>query len=292
MVRFLSIPPYAGYLACVFLAAAIAGTGCTNQAKVSEEKANHWAVAVAGRATEDVKEVERGLPVGAVQIASLWAQGADPSKDLPAVRRGLTRVRAEVPDLTRASSTFFALTDARGVAIRNDLEQDVMAGQDVWRLFPDLEKARTGGVATSAGLFVGARAPGGPDRDWVAAAAVKGDHGEFAGMLLTGWPFRRFAFHLQEWLRHDLIEEQAKTKDPGKLPIVYVSVFDGTGVYSAPLTPSVNEAALVQLGLVGKTVQGPVHGVLPITGRDFGFAAVRVPDLEPEAGVVVLWSEI
>ena len=167
-----------------------------------------------------------------------------------------------------------------------------MAGQDVWRLFPDLEKAKNGGVATATGLFAGARAPGGPDRDWVAAAVVKGDHGEFAGMLLTGWPYRRFAFHLQEWMRHDLIEEQAKTKDLGKLPIVYVSVFDGTGVYSAPQTPSVNEAALVQVGLVGRTAQGPAHGVLSITGRDFAYAAARVPALEPDAGVVILWSGI
>ncbi len=287
-----SLPPRAACVAWVMVAAALAGVSCTNQTKVSEEKATRWVVDLARRAADDVKEVERGLPVGATRIASLYAQGADPSKDLPAVRHGLNRVRADVPDLTRAASTFFALTDAHGVAIRNDLEQDVMAGQDVWRLFPGLEKAKTGGVATAGGLFAGARAPGGPDRDWVAAAAVKDDHGELAGMLLTGWPFRRFAFHLQEWLRHDLIEEQARTKDLGSLPIVYVSVFDATGVYSAPLTPSVNEAALVQVGLVGKTEQGIVHGVLSITGRDFGYAAARVPALEPDAGVVLLWSEI
>jgi hypothetical protein len=214
------------------------------------------------------------------------------SKDLGAVRQGLRKIRAEVPDLTRASSTFFALTDAHGVAIRNDLEQDVMAGQDVWKLFPDLEKAKTSGVVTAVGLFGGARAPGEPDRDWVAAAPVKDDKGEFAGLLLTGWTLRRFAYHLQESLRHDLIEEQAKTKDPGKLPIVYVSVFDKSGLYAAPLTPPVNEKALVDLDLVGKTANGPVHGVINITERDFGYAAARVPELEPEGGVVTLWSEI
>jgi len=273
------------------LAAVLAGA-CTNQAKVSEERATRWAAEVGHRASEDVKEVERGLPVGAAQLASLWAKGGDPSKDLPAVRKGLVRIRAEVPDLTRASSTFFALADAHGIAIRNDLEQDVMAGQDVWKLFPDLQKAREGGVARAGGLFAGARGPGGPDRDWVAAAAIKDDKGELAGVLLTGWTLRRFAFHLQEWLRHDLTEEQAKTKDPGKLPIVYVLVFDATGVYSAPLTPSVNEQAIGQLGLGARTASASVHGVVSITDRDFGYAAVRVPELEPDAGIVILWSEI
>jgi hypothetical protein len=247
---------------------------------------------MAQRATEDVAEVKRGLPAGATQLASLYADGADPAKDLPGIRKGLRRIRAEVPDLTRAVSTFFALTDAQGIAVRNDLEQDVMAGQDVLKLFPDLGKAKEGGVATAAGLFGGARAPGEADRDWVAAAAVKNAQGTYEGLLLTGWTFRRFAFHLQEALKHDLVEEQAKTKDPGKLPIVYVAVFDTSGLYAPPLTPAVNEKALLDLGLVGKTSAGPAHGTINITDRDFGYAAARIPDLEPDAGVVVLWSEI
>jgi len=273
--------------------AVAATSGCTNQGKVSEDRATRWVAELGRRATEDVAEIQRGLPVGATQLAALYAKGADPSKDLPAVRKALVRVRADVPDLTRASSTFFALADASGIAIRNDLEQDVMAGQDVLKLFPGLEKAKGGGgVAVALGQFAGPPVPGGPNRDWVAATAIKGEKGEVAGMLLTGWTLRRFAFHLQEWLRHDLIDEQAKTKDPGKLPIVYAFVFDATGVYSAPLTPTVNEQALTQLGLTDKTASAMAHGVVSITDRDFGYAAVRVPSLEPDGGVVVLWSEI
>ena len=37
---------------------------------------------------------------------------------------------------------------------------------------------------------------------------------------------------------------------------------------------------------------GAVHGVLSITDRDFGYAATRIPALEADGGVVVLWSEI
>jgi hypothetical protein len=270
----------------------VASAGCKDAAKVGEEMATHSATLMAARATEDVAEVKRGLPLGATQLAALYASGSDPAKDLPAVRKGLRRVRAEVPDLTRAVSTFFALADAQGIAVRNDLEQDVMAGQDVLKLFPDLAKAKDGGVVTATGLFGGARAPGEADRDWVAAAPIKDAQGTFVGYLLTGWTLRRFAFHLQEALKHDLIEEQAKTKDPGKLPIVYVSVFDKSGLYAAPLTPAVNEKALTDLDLVSKTAGGAAHGTLTITDRDFGYAASRVPELEPDAGIVVLWSEI
>jgi len=285
--------PPARVLLCIALgASSFATMSCKDGAKLSEERATRSATLMSQRATEDVAEVKRGLPVGAAQLASLYADGADPAKDLPAVRKGLRRIRAEVPDLTRAVSTFFALTDAQGIAVRNDLEQDVMAGQDVLKLFPDLARAKDGGVVSAAGLFGGARAPGEPDRDWVAAAPIKNGQGAFAGLLLTGWTFRRFAFHLQEALKHDLIEEQAKTKDPGKLPIVYVAVFDKAGLYAPPLTPEVDEKALKDLDLVSKTSAGPAHGTISITDRDFGYAASRIPDLEPDAGVVVLWSEI
>jgi len=286
------LSPHSFAMACLIGLSPLAADGCKDAAKTSEANATQAARDVAKRAVEDVGDVRRGLPAGATELAALYARGADPSKDLPAVRRGLRKIRAEVPDLTRAVSTFFAVADSHGIAIRNDLEQDVMAGQDVWKLFPELEKATSGGVATAVGLFAGARAPGEPDRDWVAATAIHDDHGAVAGVLLTGWTLRRFAFHLQESLRHDLIETQAKTRDPGKLPIVYVAVFDRTGVYSAPQTPPVNEKAVAALDLVSKTAGAPVHGVLSITDRDFGYAAARVPELEADGGVVVLWSEI
>jgi hypothetical protein len=204
----------------------------------------------------------------------------------------LRQIRAEVPDLTVAKSTFFALADAQGVAIRNDLEQDVMAGQNVVTIFPALKKALQGSFATATGLFPTTSPPSPPDRDWMAAAPVKGDQGQVLGILLTGWTFRRFANHLQESLRHDLQEALLKAKDTGKLPILYVMVFDGSGVYSAPLTPPVNDKALADMNLVDKTAQGAVHGVLNITDRDFGYAAVRVPKLGGDVGIAVLRSEI
>ncbi len=276
---------------CLGLALAVLA-GCTDHGKVAEEKATHAIDAVAKRAAADVNDLAVGMPAAMPKLAPLFAQGAEPSGDLAGVRKALRQIRAEVPELTRSNSTFFALTDAKGIAVRNDLDQDVMAGQDVWKLFPELKKTTDAPFVTTTGLFAGARAPGDPDRDWVAATPLKDPHGAFAGMLLGGWTMRRFAYHLEEAFRHDLTAEQAKTKDPGKLPIVYVSVFDPSGVYCAPTTPAVNRQALIDLGLVARTSGGAVHGVVSITDRDFGYAAVRVPTVEAEGGVVVLWSEI
>jgi hypothetical protein len=281
------------YVACLGLGVlSLSLGGCKDQAKLSEQKALEHATDMSGLAEKDVGEVERGLPLGAAQMASLYANGADPQKDLPAVRSGLRHIRAEIPDLTVAKSTFFALADTQGVAIRNDLEQDVMAGQNVVAIFPALHKAIDGTFATATGQFPTKTPPSPPDKDWMAAAPIKGDHGQVAGILLTGWTYRRFANHLQESLRHDLQEALLKAKDNGKLPILYVMVFDSTGIYSPPLTPPINDKTLSDLDLVAKTANGPVHGVVNITDRDFGYAAVRVPKLAADMGIAVLRSEI
>jgi hypothetical protein len=277
-------------LTCI--AASLALTSCKDQAKESERKAALDVTSLSALTDKDVGEVTEGLPIGASQMAALFANGADPSKDLAAVRGGLRRIRSDVPDLMVAKSTFFALTDAQGVAIRNDLEQDLMAGQNLASSFPDLRKALGGTFVTATGVFAGKEHASPPDRDWVAAAPVKGDHGQTVGLLVTGWTFRSFANHLQVTLRHDVQEALLNAKDTGKLPILYVMVFDGTGTYSAPLTPPVNDKALADLDLVAKTAAGPVHGVLNITDRDFGYAAARAPKLGVDAGIAVLRSEI
>jgi hypothetical protein len=278
--------------ALAWVMCATAGQACKDSAKQSEQKATDHVAELAALADKDVGEVERGLPAGAAQMASLFTNGTEPPKDLAAVRSGLRRIRAEVPDLTVAKSTFFALTDLQGVALRNDLEQDVMAGQNVVAIFPGLRKALDGSFTTTTGHFPSNPPPPTPDRDWMAAAPVKGDHGQVVGLLLTGWTYRRFANHLQESLRHDLQEALLKAKDTGKLPILYVMVFDSTGIYAPPMTPEVNEKALADLDVEAKTTGGPTHGVLNITDRDFGYAAVRVPRLAPDMGIALLWSEI
>ncbi len=272
---------------------AAAGTGCVDRGKLSEERATRWVATVAKTATDEIALLEVGLPLGARQFAPLYAHGADATDDLAGVRSGLLRVRGVVPELKRSDSSFFALTTANGLTIRNDLEQDVMAGQDAWKLFPKLREAKSGHAVVDVGLFGGSH-PSEPDRDWVMAAPVNDDAGKFVGTLMGGWTLRRFAFHLQDSLRHALADDQEKSGGTTKLPIVYVSVFDPAGVVSAPFMPTLDQQALVDLGLLAQTrAAGSVaHGRLSVEGREFGWAATRVAEFEPEGGVVLLWSEI
>jgi hypothetical protein len=265
-------------------------TGCKDQAKESASLATGDVQAMVALVDKDLGEVERGLPEGARRLAPLLADGADPHQDLAGVRKALMRIRRDVIDLMVAKSTFFALADANGVAIRNDLEEDVMAGKDLLPIFPALAKARDG-YATGTGAFPGPSSPNGPDEDWIAASPVKRGDGTTGALLVTGWSYRYFARHLQEALKTRLIDAAKAGGATGKVPIFYVALFDKAGVYSAPTTPAVDEQALAGQDLVGRTAGGPVQGTLTITDRAFGFAAARTPRMAPDTGVAVLRSE-
>lgn len=247
---------------------------------------------------KDVGEIERGLPEGAKKLSVLLAKESDPRGNAPAVRSALLKMRQQVPDLGIAKSTFFALADDKGIAIRNDNEQDTMAGKDLVGAWKGLEPVLKGTpfVATT-GKFPGAENPAGPDKEWVAAAPVKREDGSTMGILVTGWTYRRFAYHLQESARREIQDQLMRSGDKGKMPIIYVALFDKDAVYgaTAPKTmpfPAVNEEALGKLDLVGKTAAGPADGSLVITDRAFGWAAARAPKLGDGIGVVVLRSEI
>ncbi len=271
-------------------ASALGTAGCTDKGKLSEKEANANIDALVAIADADVGQIERGLPLGAAKLAPLWAKGADPRQDLHSIRSGLARMRREVPDLTVAKSTFFAIADDKGIAIRNDLEEDAMAGIALLPLFPELAKAEAGNYVATTGAFPGPALPSGPDKDWIAAVPIKKDDGAVGGILLTGWTFRRFAYHLQEQLLHDLTEKQGN----GRLPVLYVMIFDKTGLYGAAQTPHVNEQAIADLGPLAKTATGTqrAEGTLTITDRDFGWVVTRLPKLGPDIGIAVLRSEL
>jgi hypothetical protein len=274
------------------LAGALAALpSCKDQAKESAARAAADVTSLGALVDKDVGEVERGLPAGAQKLSALLANGADPKADVAGVRKALLRVRRDVQDLDVAKSTFFALADSHGVAIRNDLEEDVMAGQNLFSIFPGLTKAHDGYV-TTVGAFPGPPGKNGPDEDWIAGTPVKGPDGSTGAVFVTGWTWRFFARHLQESLKDQLTEEARKTGNEGKIPVFYVAVFDKTGVYSAPLTPPVDEKALADQDLVNKTAAGPAQGTANITDRAFGWAAARTPKLAPDTGIAVLRSEL
>lgn len=265
-------------------------TACKNSAEESANQAVQHAAMLGELAKNDVLEVERGLPEGAKRMAQLYANGADPERDLAAVRSSLKRIRRDVADLAIAKSTFFALANAHGVGIRNDLDQDAMAGQELTKSFPELARASKGEFVATSGAFVGFSGPN--DRDWVAASPIKREDGTIAGMLVTGWTYRAFARHLQECLLKEIKGKLLESKESNKLPILYVSLFEKGSVFSAPLTPPVTDQALVEADLPAKTAQGSFRGTLTITGRTFGLAALRVPKLGPDTGIAVLRSEV
>jgi len=275
-------------LAATFALSA-ASFGCKDQAKESAARAAEDIVATAALVDKDVGEIERGLPAGAKLLSTLVADGADPRQDVAGVRKALARVRREVVDLLVAKSTFFALADPSGIAIRNDLEEDVMAGQNLVAIFPTFSKA-TEGFVTGTGTFPGPPPKSGPDEDWVAAMPIRRADGSAGALLVTGWSYRYFARHLQEAYKTRLLD-QAKGNE-GKLPVYYIAVFDKKGVYPAPMTPLVDEQALAQQDLVARTASGLFQATITITDRAFGFAAVRTPKLAPDTGVVVLRSDL
>lgn len=279
--------------ACAAAAVVLAlAPGCKEKGKESAQKAAQDAETLADQVDKDVAEIDRGLPEGAKKLAPLWANGADPRADAQNARQTMIDVRRKVPDLNVAKSTFFAVADDKGVAIRNDLEQDVMAGLNLPQIFPDLSKALAGEYVVTQGSFPGPSSKNGPEKDWIAAQPIKNDGGKVVGLYVTGWTYRIFARHLQEVLKSKMAEALRTSGDTGKMPIFYVGVFDKSGVYTAPQTPQVDEKALVDADLVAKTASGPAQGAVNITERDFGWGAKRTPKLGPETGVVVLRSEL
>lgn len=278
----------------VTLLAAVA-PGCKDKGKESADAAVSNVKMLADLAEKDVGEIERGLPQGAKKMAEQLAKEKDPDPHAAStqVRSSLLKMRQQVPDLGVAKSTFFAFTDDKGVAIRNDLEQDTMAGKDLVGAYPDFKKALAGEpyVATQ-GQFPGTPNPQGPDKEWVAAVPVQREDKSLIGLLVTGWTYRRFSYHLQESLKRDLQDQLMREGEKGKLPVIYVFLFDKETAYGARGTPAVNEKALQGVNLVDKTANGPASAPITIEDRAFGWAAQRVPKLGPDVGIVVLRSEI
>jgi hypothetical protein len=279
--------------AAVLAFAAPALAGCKDKGKLSADAARANVQLLVTLAEKDVAEVERGLPEGGKKMAAQLAKESDAKHNPALVRSALLKTRQQVSDLAVAKSTFFAFTDDKGVAIRNDLEQDTMAGKDIVAAYPDFKRALAGEpyVATQ-GRFPGVPNPQGPDKEWVAAVPVNLQSDTVGGLLVTGWTYRRFAYHLQEALKRDLQDQLMREGDKGKLPVLYVFVFDEAGVYGARGTPPGNEKALADLLLVKRTEKGPAEGPITIDDRAFGFAAARVPKLGPDVGIAVLRSEI
>ena len=265
-------------------------TACKDTSKISAEKAGQHVEMLAKTVEGDLAEIRKGLPEGAKHLAKLYEGEEPPEKDLEKVRRALGAARRKVQDLRTAKSTFFALVDPKGTVVRNDQEQDLMVGKDVFGPFPDIKKALEADYAEGRGVMKEAKAlEGRDDGQWVAASPVKVD-GSVRGLYFTGWSWSAYAYRLENAVRTaarpDSEDKQAK------MPLIYALVVVDKAVYGAPVTPSVNLKAVADLNPLAKTKGDAVFTTqLEITGRGFGLAVKRVSEAGKDVAVAVLRSE-
>jgi hypothetical protein len=260
--------------------------GCNKSGKLSVEKATAHADQLVKTIEQDVSEVRKGLPEGAKVMAPLYAKPAPPGDDLAAVRDTLQQARDKVQDLRVAKSTFFALADAGGVVLRNDQEQDQMAGKSLFGPFPELKQAAAGKyVETHGSMPEATELKGRPDGQWVAAQPIAVE-GAVKGLYVTGWAWSAYAYRLENAVRGQAREEGKKE------PLLYVYLVVEDSVYGAPVAPEVSAKQIAELKPLEKIgAGGPFTAELEITGRDFGLAVRAAPALGPKVAVAVLRSE-
>ena len=263
-------------------------SGCQKSSAVSAANAKVHVAFLSKASTADVEEIRAGLPKGAVLMASVFAPGKKPTEDPASAREALNSARNKVQDLRVAKSTFFAVTDATGLVLRNDQEQDAMAGKNLFQAYPALKSALGAYTETRGSLPEAAGVRGRPDAQWVAGTPIQVS-GEAKGVYVTGWSWSAYAYRLENQLRS---EARSEAGDKGKLPLVYVFVMVEKDVYGAPISPEVNAKAVRDNAPWSKlTGDAPLTLELEIEGRDFGLAVGRVPALGKDVALAVLRSE-
>jgi len=261
---------------------------CDGDKKLSQSKAAEHVASLVETATGDVQEIKNGLPEGAKHLAKLFEGGAAPKDDLPAVREALDKARNKVQDLRVAKSTFFALVDDQGTVLRNDQDQDLMAGKNAFQSFPGLKAALDGKYVETRGSMPEAAKVKGTDGQWVAAAPIQvGD--KTRALYATGFSWSAYAYRLENSLRSSVRSSMPANK---KEPLIYVYVVVDKQVFGAPVSPEVNAQAIATGDPLAKAQGDAVFSsVIEITGRDFGLGIKRAPALGAEVAVAVLRSE-
>jgi hypothetical protein len=282
--------PRLAVLAFAALGAVLAG--CDDGKKLSAKEASDEVALIAPIVKDDVEQVRKGLPVGAIKLAQ--KADADTLGNNSALQKAVADSRSSVKELDTAKSTFFSITDATGTVLRSEIDPDMLAGKSVVAAFPALKKALdpASGNVEAFGEMVEMRGlRTGQDLAWVIVHPLKDDKG-LKGLFVTGWSFRKYAAYLDDKAKHHL-SDMALKAEKKTVPIAYVFLFKGAKAYGSPLlSADVNAQAIEGLGILEKTSQGPYKGNVEITGRNFGVAAQRAPELGEDAAVVVLLSEI
>src|SRR5450432_1389436 len=144
-VRRLPTQPVRMFSLAALAAVAALGSGFKKPSAVSAEKAKGNVAGLIKATQSDVAEVRSELPQGAKYLLPIFtaatANGKSPSDDPHAASIALETARNKVQDLRVSKGTFFAVSDASGLVIRNDQEQDAMAGRPLLPSFPELKQA-------------------------------------------------------------------------------------------------------------------------------------------------------
>lgn len=278
-----------GVSVAVLLLVASVSCGCKKQSAVSAEKAKGDVVALAQAAHNDVAEVRAGLPQGAKFLLPIFTTGKPASDDPKGARSALETARNKVQELRVSKGTFFAVAGTDGIVIRNDQDQDSMAGRALLTAFPELKTALAGQyVETRGSLPEAAGVRGRADGQWVAAQPVLSGS-EVKGLYVTGWSWAAYARRLEFALASNL---RSVLKEGDKLPLVYVYLVVGKDVFGAPVSPEVNARAIAQLSpLTNASATAPTSYELEIAGREFGLGVELAPDLGKDVAIAVLRSE-
>jgi hypothetical protein len=264
--------------------------GCQDQAKVSEKHARAHVSFIAQAAKKDVGEVRRGMPAGAKELGKLFAAAAPEKPAASDARRALVTVRAENNDLDSAKSTFFLVAAADGTILRNNLDQDEMAGKDLFSVYPGSKEGLSKDYLEFVGSWEVARGVNGrPDAQWIATARIADGMGQPVGLYVSGWSWSSYAYRLEVALRSEIL---GNTKEGGKVPLTYVYVIVGDQAYGAPVSPVVNGTAIVKQRPLEKLKGQEIWSTpIEIERRQFGLAVARVPELGPNVAIAVLRSE-
>lgn len=265
--------------------------GCTDPAK-QEQIAVNVLAKVAPLADADAAQVRRGLPDGAKKLGEHI--DAEPETNLVALQRVVLGARVNTEDLRTSKCTFFSFADSSGVVQRSEIDPDNLAQKQLFTVFPGLKKALepNAGVVEAWGDMEEMRiAKVGPEYQWVLAHAVKDKEGQTKGLFVTGWSLRRFAYHIDQAAKAELVKA-AERERATKLPLVYVYLVKDGKAYGGPLAPEVNARAIEGLDLPAKTQNGVFRGHLEITGRTFGIAAQKAPNLGESFILSVMISEV
>jgi hypothetical protein len=276
-------------VAALSVLALVVGLGCEKSSKISMERAKAQVVLLEKTVSSDVAEVRSGLPEGAQHLQPLFKKPTLSPEDAQDARAALQRARDDVQDLRVAKSTFFAVATPDGIILRNDRDQDLMAGKNLFASFPALKSALDGRhVETRGSMPEAAGVRDAPDGQWVAAEPVKVD-GTTKGLYVTGWSWSAYAYRLENAARTSV---RGELKDQEKMPLLYVYVLVDKQVFGAPVSPRVNAESIARLSPMAHTAPGKPFGAeLSITDRDFGLAVALVPALGEGVAVAVLRSE-